>query len=384
MIAVTANGTTVTTTFDGLASTSDGCAFRSIPDFAGKAVNDLTLSRSAPHAPLAFFRQPGPSGAAQYQLVRSDDDGATWSAVGSVFPADLTPLTVDVAPSDAKRVYLSGNLDTTHDFSSVLLRSDDGGATFTRADIPETAGYHLAWIAAVHPLDADRLYVRVQDPAGTLIWSSSDGGRTFQKTFTGTGQLLGFSVSPDGAEIATGGPMDGIWVGASDGTNLARRSDVPPTCLAWNADGLYACSDWKVAGFSIGRSADHGATFATVLRFDSLCGQTACGADTPVGMLCPSEWPSVAPALGAACGLDAGAPDAAGADAEIDAVSAMDATADGRSTIDAAAGPPPPPAEDDGGCAFASRRGARPAPAALLLVLIAAVLRQGPFRRIRL
>jgi photosystem II stability/assembly factor-like uncharacterized protein len=392
MVAVTANGTTVTTKYDGLAATSDGCAFRSIPDFVGKSVDDLTLSRSAPHSPLAFFTEGGASGATS-QLVRSDDDGTTWAAVGPVLPADVTPLTVDVAPSDASRVYLSGSLDLAHESASVLLRSDDGGATFTRADIPGTAGYHLAWIAAVHPLDADRVFVRVQDPAGTIILSSADGGRTFQKIFTGTAQLLGFAVSPDGAEMAVGGPKDGIWVGASDGTNLARRSDVPPTCLAWNTDGLYACSDWKVAGFSIGRSVDRGATFETVLRFDSLCGQTACGADTAVGMLCPLEWGNVAPALGATCGLDAGALDAGASDVAIDTI-VDDAAEGGPSVMDASTSPPPPPVENDGGCALVggpkgppshlTGRGARFGPAALLFAFLCVILRRGPFRRVRL
>jgi hypothetical protein len=381
MVAVTANGTTVTTKFEGLASTTDGCTFRAIPDFVGKSVDDLSLSRSAPHAPVAFYSALGDAGAVESQLVRSEDDGTTWAAVGPRLPADVKPLTVDVAPSDAARVYLSGSLDAAHDFSSVLLRSDDGGATFTRADIPATAGYHLAWIAAVHPLDADRVYLRVQDPASTTIWSSLDGGRTFQKIFSGTGLLLGFALSPDGTEMAVGGPSDGIWVGSSDGTNLTRRSDVSPTCLAWNGDGLYACSDWKTAGFSIGRSADRGATFETVLRFDSLCGQTACGSDTAVGMLCPAEWPSVAPALGATCGIDAGGnpgEDARGVDdAPVDAPSATDAGAGGVA--------PPPPAEEHGGCALASGRGPRGWSAmAVLVALLGALTRRAAFPRVRL
>jgi hypothetical protein len=390
MLAVTANGTTVTTKFDGLAATTDGCTFRSIPDFAGKSVSDLTLSRSAPHALLAFFSEPGPSGANQFKLVRSGDDGATWAVVGPVGSSDVSPLTVDVAPSDASRIYLSASLDGSHDFASVLLRSDDAGLTFTAAEIPSTAGYHLAWISAVHPLDADRVYVRVQDPAGTMIWASKDGGHTFEKIFTGTGQLLGFAISPDGAEMAVGGPNDGIWVGASDGTNLARRSDVPATCLAWNGDGLYACSDWKKAAFSIGRSADHGTTFETVLRFDQLCGQTACGSETPVGMLCPVEWESVAPALGASCGLDAGTPDAGSADAPIDAEGPGDAAIDvpreaPAGVGGAAGGGAQPPAEEHGGCALASARGVGTRPgAAIGLLLSCLALRRRPFSRVRL
>ncbi len=386
MVAVTANGTVVTTKFDGLGATSDGCTFRSIPDFAGKPVSDLTLSRSAPHAPIAFYKEPGDAGV-QGKLMRSTDDGATWSALGPLLPADVSPLTVDVAPSDPSRIYVSATLDSMHDFSGVLLRSDDAGTTFSRADIPSTAGYHLAWISAVNPVNADGVYVRVQDPMGTQIWNTADGGKTFQKIFTGTGQLLGFAISPDGSEIAVGGPSDGIWVGGSDGTNLARRSDVAPTCLAWNADGLYACADWKTAGFSIGRSSDHGATFETVLRFDALCGQTACGASTQVGMSCSTEWLAVAPTVGSTCGIDAGIPDASAPDA----AETHDAASEASSAIDATGGvappPPPPPATDDGGCALASARGVGARPQretwAALAWLFLLVLRRTPFARVR-
>src|SRR5205823_12569258 len=99
-----------------------------------------------------------------------------------------------------------------------------------------------------------------------------------------------------------------------------RRSDVGPTCLAWNADGLYACADASRAGFSLGLSRDDATTFEPRLRFDRLCGTSACGAETDVGRLCPSEWASVAPLLGATCvgaGPDAGRDDGAARPPEI-------------------------------------------------------------------
>ena len=58
---------------------------------------------------------------------------------------------------------------------------------------------------------------------GSSIVVSTDGGHTFQKVFSATGALLGFAVSPDGAEIAFGGPDDGLWVGPSDGTGFTRQ-----------------------------------------------------------------------------------------------------------------------------------------------------------------
>jgi hypothetical protein len=67
-------------------------------------------------------------------------------------------------------------------------------------------------------------------------------------------------------------------------------------------------------------SRDGARTFAPVLKFAELCGQTACGADTDVGKMCPDEWPVVAPTLGATCGLarpDAGAKEGGTLDASL-------------------------------------------------------------------
>src|SRR5262249_15350823 len=153
------------------------------------------------------------------------------------------------------RVYVSARLDAAGDYASVLLRSNDGGETFESLSIPETQQHRRAYIAKVHPTDPNRIWVRVYDPVGTRIIVTEDGGATFRNLFNGTDQLYGFALSPDGSQMAFGGPSDGIWVGGSDGVGLARRSDVLPNCLGWTPAGLWACADEaKAPFFSLGLS----------------------------------------------------------------------------------------------------------------------------------
>jgi hypothetical protein len=315
------------------------------------------------------------------QVVRSDDDGITWAQLGAPLPVDLLPLTIDVAPSDATRVYVSGRLGSADGYASAVLRSTDGGQTFVRALVPESANHHLAYIAAVHPSDPDRVYVRVYDPTGTRIWMSEDGAITFRKVFTGTDQIFGFAVSPDGANVALGGPGDGIWVGPSDGTNFERRSDVLPTCLGWSSEGLFACADQATNPFSFGRSRDLGATFEPVLRFDALCGRTGCGTGTAGATLCPHDWDLVAAAVNSTCGIDAGAPDAATAVAAADAGIPPDAPPAVDARSEAAQVSPEVGIEASGGscavrrlphCGKADREGS----AFICLVALAAVRRR--------
>ena len=369
MTAITANGTTVAATFTGMLTTTDGCTYVVPPDLANKILPDLALSRSTPHELMAFHEIGASEGKYDSQIVRSADDGQTWSNVGPALPADLLPITIDIAPSDPRRVYLSGQVGKADDFASVLMRSDDGGATFVRAVVPESAGFRSAYIAAVHPLDVDRLYVRVDDFPSTVIWSSNDGGQTFHKLFTGVGRLLGFAISPDGNEIAFGGPDDGIYVGPSDGTTFARRSDVGALCLTFTADALYACADAKASGFSLGRSHDKGTTFENILQFDKLCGVTGCDRSTKVGMYCQGDWEQLAPRLGTTCGIpDSGVTDSGGdRDMNIDSAVPEDAGAEAGSS----------PVVASGGCsctAYGSTDRAARLPALVIMALAAGIL----------
>ncbi len=367
VVAITASGATVTAKFDGIVTSPDGCSFHGAPELDQKSIGDLSLRRAAPHGLLAFYSQPRDGGGFESRIVESADDGQTWTEVGPLLPSDLYPLTIDVAPSDASRVYLSARLGAADDYASALFRSNDGGATFDRIVLPDTAQHRLAYIAAVHPADRNRIYLRIYDPTGTRVLLSDDAGTTVRTIFTGTDQLYGFALSPDGTEVALGGPGDGIWIGASDGTGFARRSDVLPNCLGWTDAGLFVCADQRVAPFSLGRSLDRAATFETMLRFDALCGYTGCGADTESGRKCPADWELVAPQLQTTCGTGAGSSDAGGnvsSDAAMEASPPRDASSADAASADSQPGnedaPSIPEAIADpsggGGCAFSPHR----------------------------
>ena len=308
VLVVTGSGQTVLGLFNGMATTRDACEFQIAPGI-NHTVGDLTWRPISPHQVMGFTVATVLGGFAS-QIVRSVDEGRTWSDVGPPLPTARLPLTIDLAPSDPQRIYLSVVADKSKDFNSILMRSDDDGASFQSVDIPGTELHRQAYIAAVHPTEADRVYLRVLDDKDgvpiTLIYMTADGGRTFQKIFTGVDQLFGFAISPDGTEMAFGGPGDGLVVGSADGSNLSRRLDVQPTALTWTRSGLYATADARLSGFSIGRSRDSGATFEGLYKYQSMCGETACGARAT--SVCRTQWDLVEPQLGASCtGTDGGA-----------------------------------------------------------------------------
>lgn len=304
MIVISDLGTTVLATFDGIVSTSDGCDYRTPPELAGEIVPDIALSPGVPGQVLGFRTAGLAAGRFDSQLIRSDDGGQNWERLSEALPEALLPVTLDVSASNPERIYLTARLDRAADYESVLLRSDDGGTSFEQLPIPGTQGQRLAFIAAVHPTDPDRVYLRVDDNTGTPLLHSRDGGQSYETLFVGSGRLLGFALSPDGETIAFGGPSDGLWAGTV--SDLERRSDLRPTCLRFVESILFACANGSEAGFSLARSTDLGGTFQPILTFETLCGPSACGPDTQVGSQCGAAWNAVGPQVGANCGVTLG------------------------------------------------------------------------------
>lgn len=303
VLAFNASGGRVVSTLSGILTSADGCDFSQTPELMGEVVPDLAYNADAPDRMAAFSLRGTGGGRYESLLWRSVDGGRTWSERALALPEDGLPLTVDVGGTDPEIVYLSARLGPDDDYSSALFASDDGGETFGMTEIPESSGQRLGYIAKIHPGDADRVYVRVDDPDGTELWESRDRGQSFERRFSGNGRLSGFAISPDGASLALGGPDDGIWAGEAD-AELERRSDVGALCLGWAETGLYACADTDRDGFSLGRSRDGGESFASLFRIDELCGKTSCSDDTEVGLICPIDWAIIAPDSIARCDLD--------------------------------------------------------------------------------
>jgi hypothetical protein len=307
MLAFTESGPLVVATFGGVLTSNDGCSYRFVPELEGQVVLDLARSAVAPDTLVAFRLLGRGGGLYDSGVVRSDDAGTSWTFL-PLFPEEYLPVTVDIAARDPERVYVTARRGVDQGYDSALLVSDDGGETFVARVVPDTEDQHLAYIAAVHPEDADRLTLRVDDLEGTILYETRDAGASFQKLFVGSGRLTGFAYAPDGVEIAFGGLDDGLWVGSSDVLVFEQRSGVGPLCLAWNARGLWACADAQRTGFSFGRSSDAGRSFEPLFSFSELCGRSSCADTSDVGGLCPTDWQSVGPALGATCDLgDAGA-----------------------------------------------------------------------------
>jgi hypothetical protein len=315
------NGLTISGPAGLTRSTDRGCSNAAVPGPAGVLwMTDVSAEPSNGATGLAISRRARESLDCEGQLFESQDNGATWVAIGSKLPEGFCALTVDSAHTNPDRVYVSGQ-HTGADGSQLvgqLLVSSDRGVTWVARDIPNETN---PFIGALDPMDEDTVYIRTLKglDRGSLV-VTHDGGGTFREIATLTGVPLNFygvtgvAVSPDGSKLAYGSLNEGLFLLEKGASEAKKQSDLKVMCLTWTDEALFACSAPNLGGpFFVGRSTDEGASFVPILTSLEVGDDVSdCPADTPSGSLCPGEWNAVCTRLpdcdaGAAAGSDAGA-----------------------------------------------------------------------------
>jgi hypothetical protein len=290
-IAVAGNGAIVAAVSDGLSlATPDACDWTLASGIDPK-VRDVSVQRDDPSRVVAVTSD---AVADVTRLWESSSHGATWSQAGVSLPAGFFATTLDVAPSNPMRVYVAG-LDGMG--QPALCRTDDRGQTWVQTPIVQSAMTAIPYLGAVHPTNADVVYVRVDADPGRVV-VSADAGASWSEPFIGTGPMRGFALSPDGETLLVGDIL-GVWRAPASTLAFTQVSDVFVQCLTWSAAGVYACSNEFVEGFFVGTSSDRGTSFSPLLHMFCIPGPLACAAGTTVGDACAAEWPAIAAQINA-------------------------------------------------------------------------------------
>jgi len=337
MFTVTPDNTLLGSTFQGLVVSRDrGCGFSFYTgDLRDLVFIDLTSRPATPSEVIAFassYAGQDDAGTIFFKstLFETKDQGGTFAPLPGGFDPTMLGQTVDIAPSDPTRIYVSmvrepGQITRR----AFMLTSRDHGATYEEYSIPLEGTEKAAFIAAVDPTNADRVYVRTSNatdkPSRLLV--SDDAGKTYRTVLTAKGPLAGFALSPDGTKVWAGGPVDGLQMASTSDFVFAEKSKIEIGCLAYQRDGLWACSTEK-SGFVAGVSQDDGATFEAKLHFCDVRGPLVCPETSGTHVECtlggPADrklppWPPQRAALGCEVpdagvlegGTDAGVPGAA-------------------------------------------------------------------------
>jgi photosystem II stability/assembly factor-like uncharacterized protein len=263
-----------------------GCTFNCTGGpVAHQSIVDIVVRADSAHVVLALASTFGDGGTTS-QVFESTDDGADWAALGAPIDPAILLSTIDVAASDPHRIYVTGTrgYGTTRT-ASLLVSLDDGAHWAERAIAAFDPNLESgAFIGAVDPTNADRVYVRTSGQSRLLV--TSDAGQSFQVAALAlAGQMLGFAIATDGSKIYAGDKEDGLFVAARADLAFHKTSSVRVQCLATNGPELWACSD-EPSGFIAGMSSDDGADFTAKLHICSATTLIACPAGPQGSLAC--------------------------------------------------------------------------------------------------
>ena len=275
---------------DALSRSADvGCTWtKATGSISGLLVVDAFIAPSNPSSVLAIGWPP----TAGASILPSSDGGQTFgpAVLASGTPqvrADERLVSVEIAASDPAVAYA-----TTFGFpsasnpagSAALLRTADGGASWTRFDLQLGISVQ-ARIAQVDPANPETVYLLVSSANSDEIRVTVDGGATVQPLLVPNGPLGGFVRASDGALYA--GTLAGDFYVRAPGASAFQKLPGPHLrCLGERAGRVYACADPGADGYDLATSDDGGKSFQKRLSFTQILGpltcasvQSACAAD---------------------------------------------------------------------------------------------------------
>jgi photosystem II stability/assembly factor-like uncharacterized protein len=377
----------VANAFKGVFYTDTFCDWSQATGLDGELVADV--KNAGGNDVMALTSTGGQDGKIKNRLWSSTDKGSSFAPMSSSLPTDVVLSNFAIAPSNPDVIYAMGLVLESTD--GVIFRSEDGGKTFARftAPTPPDATLLSVRIAAIHPTNPDVVFEWIDLPESLgqnspdALNYTKDGGKSWHKLFTATGDLPGLAISPDGKTLVISGSVDGVYSGkmddilaADDGsTALTQVNALSAWGLLWNEKGLYGGTDnFSLRGtpqtYTLGLSTDEGKSFDEVVNICQFQYPT-CATGTQVRELCDFLWESPAKEAGGfrqdfwvSSGRCPGQVDGGVG-----------------SGADAGRGDGGKPAKDDGGCALSAPTSATPSGGLVALGMSAFALTL--FRRLR-
>lgn len=307
----------VGSTFDGLFITDNFCDWHKANAFSNALLSDVAPWQGSD---LIALTSTSAGGLKYSTLVwKSSDDGETWTQTGTALPDKMIGAQVRAAPSDPKRLYVTGIVPDGR--VGLVQVSTDGGTTWTEHEFafdtrPDGGQLGASFrLPMVHPTRPEVAFIRIdmpeqvgQDSPDTIL-GTKDGGTTWSTVYASRGDLPGITLSPNGKTLLIGGPTEGLHSADVDAALTNGQSAFEKVFdgmiwgLNWTADGtLYAGNNnfgaVGVPEITLGVSHDDGHTFELKMNICQIDYPESCGASTTLGAACERYWDDKVNGLG--------------------------------------------------------------------------------------
>lgn len=276
-------------------SDDDSCGWHSAGGaLAGLKVSDFFPDAADPAHVLASAAPPNDAGTGAASVYVSSDGGATFAAKPLyTAPAGAAIVGIEIARANPQIIYLTTYTVGSSGYDPVLVRSIDGGGTWTTVDLLGPLGSAIVRILAVDPADANLVYLRATGGTGETLAVTRDGGTTFATPLAvANGTVSAF------ARLASGTVLVGALInlaGGGGGTMGAgyRSTDGAVSFQPWTLapqphlvglgervvggqSTLYLSGKNYSDGWALAVSTDEGATVTPVMRYDQVAGIRPC------------------------------------------------------------------------------------------------------------
>ncbi len=280
-------------------SRDDGCSWSPVEPFSSRGATDI---RSAPKAPGTLFVTTGKSGGTSNGLFVSTD-GVTFTPT-ALMREELMFTGIRFTPSHPQTAWVSAWWYSPTP-TARLFHSSDGAQTFEEL-VPVTPAAWGFTLLAISPGDGDVLLAGAYDGDEYVLLRSTDGGATFSEVARDPNLEFRDAIFS----------MDGQRVWVASGFRLYHSTDAgasfaivaPPkrTGCANEIEGvLYVCGStsldrWalSVVDGGITAEADAGVPVNRVLSFWEMR-RKECPGGTPGEDVCKPLWPTLALLVGA-------------------------------------------------------------------------------------